>query len=196
MDFLGEQGNDLTVPPLRTLRHDSPSALYNALPEVAAFTKHRPMVEEDSFSYFERLRGSTTPEDAITFTAFAAEAKFSIHWALQAARSILPDPAAEEVHLLTAITQWLDAPGNQTRWRTLQLALFAHQRTPFVYLGLAVGWSGGMMAPNDPCRPPLWRSPCAVNAALLTTLARGGAEQRSVHMARILDASSPLFRMI
>ncbi|CUH78130.1 hypothetical protein TRM7557_01737 [Tritonibacter multivorans] len=195
--MIGQSGNfnnDLTVPPMRSMRYDSPAQLYAAVPEVAAFTKHRPSVEEDNFYYFQRLKGSTTPEDAITFAAFSAEARSAIHWAMQAVRTTLPEPGPEDAELLIAIGQWMDYPGNETRWRALQLALFAPRRSPIVYIGLAVGWSGGIMAPNDPSRPPVWRTASAVNAALLTTLARGGAEQRSVNMARILDAATSLFR--
>lgn len=190
-----DDSTDHTIPPVNTLRYASPSVLYTAIPLVANYTKHRPMADEDNFSYFERLRGSTTPEDAITFGAFAAKSKFAIHWGLQSLQAMQLEPGPEDMPILDAIGQWLEYPGNENRWRVLQLALFAPKRSPLIYMGLAVGWSGGMVAPNDPSNPPHWRSPCAVNAALLTSVALCGAENRSVNLARVMDLSAALFRV-
>ena len=194
-DQIVDPNADLTVPPVSTLRCTTPSELYATVPQIANFTKHSPAEDEDNYDYFERLKYSTTPEDAVTFAAFAAETKIAIHWGMQSVHAILPEPGPEDRPLLSAIAQWMQYSRNENRWQVLQLALFARRRTPLVYLGLAVGWSGGMIAPNDPSRPPLWRSPSAINAALLTSVAQAGADRRSVNMAHILDFPAAFFRV-
>ncbi|MEM7631368.1 MAG: hypothetical protein AAF822_04795 [Pseudomonadota bacterium] len=186
---------DRTIPPLRAVRYDRPIDLYREIPEVGGFTKHRPDDQEDPLGFFERLRASTTPEDAITYTAFATEPQVAINWGVEAIRVSLPDLPPDELQLMSWISQWLDHPSAENRWRTMQVALFAPRRSATVYLGLAVGWSGGALAPNDPVAVPEWRSPKAVNAAILRGLGQVGLEHRSVCLARVLDLAAGLFRV-
>ena len=186
---------DQTVPPMRTLRYDRPVDLYREMPEVSGFTKHRPTDEEDAYGFLERLRASTTPEDAITYASFACTPKVAIQFGMDAIRITLPDLPPDEMQLMSWVSQWLDHPSTENRWRTLQVALFAPRRSPAVYLGLAVGWSGGPLAPNDPVSVPEWRTPRAVNAAVLRSIGQVGFEQRSVALARVLDLGAGLFRV-
>lgn len=184
-----------TIPPVQTLRFDRPYDLYSGLPEVGDFTKHRPEQDEDAYSYLQRLRGSTTPEDAVTYTAFAAIPQLAIRWGADVVRTTLPKMPHDEEQLLTWVQAWAENPSAEHRWRTAQVALFAPRRSPAVYLGLAVGWSGGPFAPNDPVEVPDWRTPRAVNAAVLRAVSQVGLEQRSVAMARVLDLAAGLFRV-
>lgn len=186
---------DQTIPPQSSLRYDRPYDLYRGIPEISGFTRHRPSENEDPLSYLDRLRSSTTPEDAITYTAFATEPRVAIQWGLNSVRMTLPDIPPDEVQLMSWVTQWVEHPTTDNRWRTLQVALFAPRRSPAVYLGLAVGWSGGPLAPNDPVSVPNWRSPRAVNAAILRAIGQVGLDQRSVRLARILDLAAGLFRV-
>lgn len=184
-----------TIPPMQTLRFDKPFDLYQHLPEVDDFTKHRPEKDEDSYSFLQRLRASTTPEDAITYTAFAATPQLAIRWGADVVRTTLTQMPHDEEQLLTWVQTWAENPSAENRWRTLQVALFAPRRSPAVYLGLAVGWSGGPFAPNDPVAVPAWRTPRAVNSAVLRSISQVGLEQRSVALARALDLAAGLFRV-
>ncbi|MEM9435586.1 MAG: hypothetical protein AAGA15_00985 [Pseudomonadota bacterium] len=184
-----------TIPPVQTLRYDKPHDLYLNMPEVADFTKHRPEPDEDAFGFLERLRGSTTPEDAITYTAFAAKPELAIRWGADVVRMTLTNMPHDEEQLLNWVQLWVENPSSENRWRTLQVALFAPRRSPAVYLGLAVGWSGGPFAPNDPVMIPDWRTPRAVNSAVLRSVSQVGLHQRSVVMARVLDLAAGLFRV-
>lgn len=194
-DELPQSDSDYTVPPLRRLRFDTPHELFAQMPQVADFSKHRPYEGEDNFAYLDRQRSSTTPEDAITFAAFATTPRFGIYWGLQSIRSILPQAQPEDVEIFKSVAQWLASPEEGNRWLALRNSMFATHRSPAVYLGLAVGWSGGIVAPNDPSTPPPWRSPRAVNAAVLTAIARGGLDKRSVHLARTIELASGFFRL-
>ncbi|MGR3467476.1 MAG: DUF6931 family protein [Shimia sp.] len=192
--MLPDLDNDKTMPPQRALRFDRPAVLYREMPEVAHFTKSRPEASEDSFTFLDRLRGSTTPEDAVTFIAFAIEPRLAIQWGVTCVKDVSAYMADEERQLLAWIDGWLENPTPQNRWRILQVALFNGTRSPAVYLGLAVGWSGGPYAPNDPVRLPPWRAPRAVNSAVLRALGQVGLENRSVALARILDLASNYLR--
>ena len=72
--------DDRTRPPAETLRFDTPLDLYAAMPQVAELTQQRPRDGEDVIGYLHRLRASTTPEEAVTFTAFAVVPKIAIWW--------------------------------------------------------------------------------------------------------------------
>lgn len=187
--------SEQTMPPMRSLRYEGPTQLYQHIPEIKIFTKHRPLEHEDSLQYFERLRSSTTPEDAITYAAFAATPSVAIGWGVECVRINQPNLSPVDSQLAAAVLHWMETPCNETRWVTLQTALFAPRRSPLVYLGLSVGWSGGAMAPNDPVAVPIWRTPRAVNAAVLSSIAGLGLDQRSVSLARALDLAAGLFRI-
>ena len=75
-------------------------------------------------------------------------------------------------------------------------ALWAPQRTPVVLLGLAVGWSGGQFAPNDPSQVPPYRTPRAVNSAVLSCLAKSSLNRRPIELARFLDLALSLYRVL
>lgn len=195
MSGIEDPGGDRTVPPVQALRFLSPVDLYRSIPEIAGFTKHRPEEGEDALYFFERLRSSTTPEDAVTYSAFATEGHVAIAWGLESIRITLPDVPATDQQLLNFISNWLDHPTADNRWRVMQAALFAPNRSAVVYLGLAVGWSGGALAPNDPVVVPAWRTPKAVNAAVLRTVGQVGLANRSVSLARVLDLAAGLFRV-
>lgn len=187
--------DDHTVPPRRSLRVDQPIELYRKIPEVALFTKHRPLEHEDPLEFLYRLRGSTTPEDAITYSAFAPEPAAAINWGMQAVRNTMQELPPEDVNLAALLGQWLDHPTAENRWHVMHVALFAPRRSAVVYLGLAAGWSGGALAPNDPVNVPSWRAPKAVNAGVLRALGQVPFEHRSVSMARVLDLATELFRV-
>ncbi len=190
-----DQDTDHTVPPLPALRYDSPIELYRLIPEISGFTKHRPTEGEDALGFLERLRASTTPEDAVTYSAFATQPQTAIAWGVEAIRITLADLSADDINLLNWITLWLDHPSPENRWHVMQAALFAPRRSAVVYLGLAVGWSGGALAPNDPVSMPQWRCPKAVSGAIFRAIGHVGLEHRSVSLARVLDLAAGLFRV-
>jgi hypothetical protein len=186
---------DQTIPAAHLLRSNSPFELYQQMPEIARFTQHRPTEQEDALAYMERLRNSRTPEDALTYVAFAPEPAPAIRWGMACLQRTHPNLSAEDAQLATSILQWLETPSDEHRWATLQHALFASHRTPWVHLGLAVGWSGGSMAPNDPLIVPYWRTPRAINVAVLSSIAALGLPNRAMHISQALDLTTQFFRI-
>ncbi|MBS0123567.1 DUF6931 family protein [Thetidibacter halocola] len=189
-----EDGGEKTQPPVSALRFDTPAELYAGLPRVRGMTQHRPREGERNIDYLQRLRGSTTPEEAVTFTAFALVPKMAIWWGYECLRLSSDDLSAADRELMELVATWMTNPDSENRFRAMRTALYARSRTPQVFLGLAVGWSGGPIAPNDPAQVLLHRAPQAINSAVLSSLARADMSQRPVRLARFIDQAAALFR--
>ncbi|KIN75119.1 hypothetical protein Z945_3018 [Sulfitobacter noctilucae] len=192
-DHITNAEPDKTQPPVSALRYDSPADLYANLPQVAQLTLHRPREEETPLGYLHRLRASTTPEEAVTFTAFAAMPKMGVWWGYECLRLSGYELSGPDRELIELVANWTQYSDNENRYRTMKAALFAPVRTPAVYLGLAVGWSGGQIAPNDPAGVPPHRAPRALNTAVLSCLARSDIQSRSIRLARFIDQATVLY---
>lgn len=141
-----------------------------------------------------RLRASTTPEEAVTFTAFAALPTTAAGWGYECLRLMADQLQPQERGLMRQVAQWLAEPATHLRHDIMREALWSPARSPSVLLALAVGWSTGRPAPNDPDLSPPHKTPVAINSAVLSCLARAPLSQRSVYLARILDMAEPLFK--
>ena len=186
---------DKTQPPVTALRYPTPAELYKAIPQVVQMTQHRPREGEDGLDFLMRLRASTTPEEAVTFVSFAALPKMAIWWGYECLRLSGDELSAEDRAMMELVANWTNYPDNENRFRAMKAALFAPVRSPAVFLGLAVGWSGGPIAPNDNAQVPIQRMPRAVNSAVLSCLARADLQQRPVRLARFIDQAVSLFRV-
>ncbi len=164
------------------------------MPEVAELMQHRPRTGEDASDFLARLRASTTPEEAVTFTAFAALPQMAIWWGYESLRSMPEAIAARDRDLMELIAAWIATPTDDFRHRIMRTALYAPVRSPAVMLGLAVGWSGGSIAPNDTAPVPVYRAPRSINSAVLSGLAKMPLQRRSVHLARVIALAETLYR--
>ena len=186
---------DKTQPPVSALRYDTPQELYTHMPSLAQMTQHRPREGEDALDFLYRLRGSTTPEEVVTFTAYAALPKMAIWWSYECLRQASDDLSPADRAMMELVATWTTYPDNENRYRTMKAALYAPVRSPAVYLGLAVGWSGGAVAPNDPAPVPAYRTPRAINTAVLSCLAGSDLSRRPVRLARFIEQAVSLFRI-
>lgn len=193
-DHIASAEPDKTQPPVAALRYDTPASLYAHMPHVAQLTLHRPHETESALDYLYRLRASTTPEEAVTFTAFAAMPKMGIWWGYECLRLSGYELSHADRELIEHVANWTQYPDNENRYRAMRAALYAPVRTPAVFLGLAVGWSGGPIAPNDPAGVPPHRGPRALNTAVLSCLARTDIQSRSIRLARFIDEAVVLYR--
>lgn len=185
---------DKTTPPRPSSRYDTPAELFAHLPQVHDLTQIRPRQGEDNLQFLARLRGSTTPEEAVTFTAFAALPTVAAGWGYECLRQMADHLSPLERPMMQDIAAWIANPTSNMRYKLMREALWAPSRSPSVLLGLAVGWSTGGPAPNDPLRPPPWRTPQAMNSAVLSCLARAELSRRSIYLARFINMAESLFR--
>lgn len=193
-DVTQRDDGERTRPPPSNLRFETPYELYAAIPQIREVMHNRPRDDEDALGFLLRLRGSTTPEETMTFTAFAARPKLSIWWAYECLRTTPAELTEEERRMLTMIANWTNQANDENRYEVMKAALFSNTRTPAVILGLAVGWSGGPAAPNDLGTPPAWKCPRMVSTAVLLELTKVGLAQRSVTLARYIDLAGTVFR--
>lgn len=184
-----------TRPPMGSLRFETPQELFLKLPQIAELTQQRPRPGEDALAFLGRLRSSTTPEEAVTYTAFAALPQMAVRWGYECLRLMADHLDPMERPMMEMVAAWLAHPSTNLRQRIAREALWAPSRSPSVLLGLAVAWSGGPVAPNDPMPAPLFRAPRSVNSAVLSCLARADLNRRSVYLARFIDMAETLFRV-
>ncbi len=73
-------------------------------------------------------------------------------------------------------------PEEDRRYAALDAGMAAPVKTPGAWIALAAGWSGGSMAPSGmaPVVPPPFLTARAVNAAILSAIARVPLKQRAV----------------
>ena len=187
--------SEKTRPPMGSLRYDNPQDLFLHLPQIAELTRARPRPGEDALGFLGRLRRSTTPEEAVTFVAFAALPQTAIRWGYDCLRVMGENLDPMDKPMMELIAGWLQHPATAMRQRIAREALWAPSRSPSVLLGLAVAWSGGPVAPNDPLPAPLHRAPRSVNSAVLSCLARSDLSRRAAYLDRFVDMAEPLFRV-
>lgn len=184
-----------TRPPAMATRYDTLADLYSAIPQLAEVTQQRPRPGEEAVDYLMRLRQSTTPEEAVTFTSFAIQPKLAIWWGHECLR-MMPDAlSALDRQMMELVAGWIGRPDTAMRHYVMKEALWAPAKSPAVHLALAVGWSGGSIAPNDPAPVPLGRGPRAINAAILSCLARADLTRRPILLARFIDMAESLFKV-
>lgn len=195
-DFESGPEPEKTKPPNTRLRFETPFELYRALPQVGQLTQHRPREDEEVLAFLQRLATSTTPEEAITFTAFAALPKLAIWWGYECLRLAGDDMDKTERQMMELVANWTQHPDNENRWRAMQMGLYSPRRVPAMHLCLAVGWSGGTIAPNDTAGVLPHRAPRAINTAILSCLAQTDLQGRQVRLARFIDQAATLLSVL
>lgn len=185
---------ETTKPPIGALRFPTPGELYLKVPEVLNLTLHRPQPDETVLNYLYRLRASTTPEEAVTFTAFAARPIMGVWWGYECLRVSSIELSMTDRQIVELVANWTRHPYDENRFRVMKLALYAPVRSAAVHLGLAVGWSGGAIAPNDPAPVPVDRAARALNTAVLSCLTQTDLQSRSIRLARFIDQAATMFQ--
>ena len=184
-----------TRPPAAVLRYETLPDLFAAIPQVSEMMHARPRPPEGVQDFLWRLRRSDTPEEGVTLTAFAFVPKLAIWWGHECLRTIPEVLTQTDRDLMDMIAKWLAEPTGENRHAIMKEALWADSRSPGVHLGLAVGWSGGSIAPNDPAPVPPHRCPRAINTAVLTCLASAAISRRTIYLTRFMDVAQSLFKV-
>lgn len=181
-------------PPVSALRYDVPNELFANLPQIRNLIQLRPQEDETNVDFLNRLYQSPTPEETVTFTAYAVKPKISVWWGYECLRNLRSDFSPADRELLERIALWSRSGDNAQRYEIMKIALFAEKRTAAVVLGLAAGWSGAQLAPNDPAPIPTHRTPNAVNAAILSALSQCNLVNRPHHIAKLVKLAESIFR--
>lgn len=190
-----QKEDEKTRPPAAVLRYETLAQLYEAIPQIKDMTHARPRPPEEAQDFLFRLRRSDTPEEGVTLTAFAFVPKLSIWWGHECLRTIPEVLTPTDRQMMDLVGRWIGAPTTENRHAVMREALWAPEKCPGVHLGLAVGWSGGSIAPNDPAPVPPHRCPRAINTAVLSCLASAAMTRRTIYLTRFMDVAQSLFKV-
>ena len=163
------------------LRFSTARELFETFPTVAE-DMMAPPTERPSIEYLRDLVTSPTPEDAVTFCAYLLPRRVAVWWGHQCLINLPEGLTGQDKGLLAAAEDWVREPEEDRRYAALDAGMAAQVKTPGAWIALAAGWSGGSMAPSGmaPVVPPPFLTARAVNAAILSAIARVPLKQRAV----------------
>ncbi|PXA98380.1 hypothetical protein DMC47_08810 [Nostoc sp. 3335mG] len=171
------------------LAHALAAEIFAALPAVGEDMAGRPHNGDAALVFFPALLESKTPEEAITFGSYLLPPRKGVWWAHQCVSGLLHLLGEDDRHMLQLAEDWVRQPEEGQRVAALTGAMTARTKTPGVWVALAAGWtSGSMVGPDLPAvPPPAYLTPRAVNAAILSGLARVDLLHRAQTLKAFVD---------
>lgn len=180
--------------PVSGLRFSTPSELFSHLPQIRRLMAIQPGPDDSNLHFLRRLHASQTPEEAVTFAAFAMVPAAAIRWGYECLRAMAEHLNPAERPMMEQIAEWITQASAERRHLLMQAASNAAVIGPSVYLAQAAGWSGGGVSPDDSLPPEPWRCPDAVNSAVLACLARAGIGRRSEYLSWFMEMADLLMQ--
>jgi hypothetical protein len=167
------------------LRFNTAKELFETFP-TAAEDMTTPATEQPSLEFLRGLLSTPTPEEAVTFCSYLLPRRVAVWWGHQCLRNLPEGLTEQDAGLLATAEEWVREPEDDRRYAALDAGMNASVKTPGAWIALAAGWSGGSMAPSGmaPVVPPPYLTARAVNAGVLSAIARVPLKQRPM----VLDA--------
>jgi hypothetical protein len=184
--------------PAAGLRVQMAGELFKALPALPTLIMARPAEGQHCLDFLRQLRLGDTPEEAVSFMAFALAPRHAVWWGhecLKATPELLTDQDHEMMALIAA---WVAEQSDDSRYAALEAGMNVAVHGPGVWLALGAGWSGGSMSARGlpPVPPPPSATGQALNAGIHSALARVAQDKRRrmldhfVSMAEVLAKSA------
>jgi hypothetical protein len=170
------------------LHYSSAKDLFDDIPEAGEDIRSRPD-HQTPLAYIAELKGSKTPEEAITFTAYVLPRRKAVWWGHQCLTSVDHLLSAQDKQMLQLAEAWVREPEEVLRYQAMNSGMAARDKSPGVWIALAAGWSGGSLSPPDLPRvpPPPSLTPRAVNTAILGVLAKVETKHRATTLKAFVD---------
>lgn len=170
--------------------------LFRDIPQIAEDMAGQPLPGQTAPAFLRQLLAGVTPEEAVTFAAYALRPRHSVWWAHECLQSVTEVLVDEDRRMLELCAQWAADPTEPNRRRAIDAGMAATARGPGVWIALGAGWSGGSMAPTGlpDVAPPLFLTGRAVNAGVLSALARVAREDRRRRLAHFVGMAEVLAR--
>ncbi len=170
------------------VRYPTAADLFEALPEVSEDIVARPNGEH-SVTFVRSLLKSETPEEAITFATYLLAAREAVWMGHECLMHVKPNLDGSDLEMLRFAETWVRSPDEETRNAALDAGMEQNPKSPGAWIALAAGWSGGSMLPPDqhPVPPPGGLVPRAVNAGILSALARLDASVRKKTLSDFVE---------
>ena len=106
---------------------------------------------ETPLAYIALLQKSKTPEEAVTFTAYVLPRRKAVWWGHQCLIERRPPPVGRRTRQMLQLAEdWVREPEEELRYRAMNEAMAARDKTPGVWIALAAGWSGGSLSRAGP----------------------------------------------
>jgi len=171
----------------KNLRFEVAQELYDAIPEIEEDVTARPS-GQSSIDFIGVLAKSDTPEEAITYCAYVLPRRFAVWWGHECLRKVEDTLDPADLDMLALAAKWVADPEEDSRYAALDAAMAAKVQTPGVWVAFGAGWSSGSMAGPDvpPVPPPPFLTARAINAGILSALARYDIPTRGDHLQRFV----------
>jgi hypothetical protein len=175
------------------LRFNTARELFEAFPaaveDMVATPTDRPALE-----FLAGLVAGPTPEDAITFCAYLLPRRGAVWWGIQCLNHRPELLTVEDRSMLATAERWVRRPDEDQRNAALDIGMASPTKTPGAWIALAAGWSGGSMLGADEVAiaPPPYLTAKAVNAGVLSALARVERKVRAATLRLFVDMGAQL----
>jgi len=175
---------------MQRLRFSTARELFEAFPVALEDMAARPS-DRASLEFLKDLAAGPTPEEAVTFSAYLLGMREAVWWGHQCLHMMPDKLGSEDLRMLALAEDWVRRPEEEERAAALEGAMASQRKTPGVWIALAAGWSGGSMMGADkiPVAPPPYLTPKAVNAGVLSGLARVDRGARASTLKSFVDMS-------
>ena len=177
------------------IRHPTAAGIFAVLPGISKDMAAGPG-EKEALTHLAHLAAGDTPEEAITFAAQMLVSRLSIWWGHECLKSVAEILTQKDQHLMQIAAAWVADPSEENRASATAIVDATDERSPGIWLGFAVRFSGGsLVAPDlDPVLPPPEVCGRCVNAAVLTALALGDFDQRAERIQAFVSMADILAR--
>lgn len=177
------------------LRFSTAKEVFDAFPSAYDDIRAAP-TGDMPISFLQTLRRSETPEDAITFLAYALGRREAVWWAAQSVRQLGRIDVGQEDAMLLAAEIWVRDPEDLHRREALRLGMTSNRRLATTWVALAAAWSGGNIAPGSQgivaATPEM--TPKAVRTGILVALATVTARDRASRLQLCVDGGLRLMQ--
>lgn len=177
------------------LRFAAAREVFDAYPGLADDIRAQPS-GDPPIAYLRALAAGETPEDALTFCAYALGRREAVWWGCQCVRSVAAVAPGGEDACLRAAEDWVREPEDGRRVAALRLGGTSDRRGATPWLALAAGWSGGNISTVEggfvASQPEMTAK--AVRTAILIALARVGAKDRGQRLGLCVDGGARLMQ--
>lgn len=180
-------GEGIVTTPRPNFRFETARELFEQIPEAEEDLTMAPG-DHDVVAYIHLLTQSPTPEEAIACCAYLLPRRYCVWWGHECLGQIDETLDDTDRDMLRLAADWVGSPKEDERYTALDAALEAKSKTPGVWVALGAGWAGGsMVGPDLPPVPPApYLTARAINAAVLSGLARGDVMQRQEILERFV----------
>lgn len=175
------------------LRYKTARDLFEAFPTASEDMAAQPS-DRPSLDFITGLVAGPTPEDGITFCAYLLPKREAVWWGRQCLNRISEMLDAEDHEMLALAENWVRYPDEDQRNAALDAGMASRTKSPGVWIALAAGWSSGSMLDPDaaPVAPPPYLTAKAVNAGILSALARVDRKVRGGTLRAFVDVGVEL----